>query len=214
MPLNFRSPKISSFLFNCQLSTTSECSGVAACESSITLPASAKASFVSTSSSTGLGGKVACRRESTSTSGFDLWCNRASSSAVMRPRIGHSTVLTEARTGESVTPTQGPTPKCPWWRGAKKCEKGWKWVNVGENPKMPYPQCGRSIKTYTRTNNDAPSITKYGSPMQLDAQVVAVRAPCARTALKAHPFNQEPTTRGPFHAHKLCLASPHPALVP
>ena len=22
-------------------------------------------------------------------------------------------------------------------------------MNVGENPKMPYPQCGRSIKTYT-----------------------------------------------------------------
>ena len=32
----------------------------------------------------------------------------------------------------------------------KKCEKGWKWVKVGENPKMPYPPCGRSIKTYAR----------------------------------------------------------------
>ena len=22
-----------------------------------------------------------------------------------------------------------------------KCEKGWKWVKLGENPKMLYPQC-------------------------------------------------------------------------
>ena len=41
-------------------------------------------------------------------------------------------------------------------------------MKVGENPKMPYPQCGRSIKTYARGNNDAPSITKYGSPLRLD----------------------------------------------
>ena len=47
------------------------------------------APYVSTSSSTGPGGKVACRRESTSTSGFHLWYNHASLSAVMRPRIGH-----------------------------------------------------------------------------------------------------------------------------
>ena len=32
-------------------------------------------------------------------------------------------------------------------------------VKMGENPKMPYP--GRSMKTYTRGNNDAPGITKY-----------------------------------------------------
>ena len=38
----------------------------------------------------------------------------------------------------------------------KKSEKGWKWVKVGENPKMPYPPRGRSIKTYARSNNDAP----------------------------------------------------------
>ena len=30
-----------------------------------------------------------------------------------------------------------------------------------------------------------PSITKYGSPVRLDTQIVAVRAHCARTALKA-----------------------------
>ena len=97
----------------------------------------------------------------------------------------------QAKTGESVTPTQGPTPKygSPWWRSAKKkCEKGWKWVKVGENPKMPYPQCGRSIKTYTRGNNDAPSITMYGSPVRLDAQILALRPHCMCNALNAPPM--------------------------
>ena len=84
---------ISSFLFNRQLSTTLECSGVALFESSLTLPASTKASHVSTSSSTGPGGKVACKRESTSTSSFHLWYNHASSSAAMHPRRGHSTMV-------------------------------------------------------------------------------------------------------------------------
>ena len=67
------------------------------------------------------------------------------------------------------------------------CEKWWKWVKVGENPKMPYPQCGRSIKTYARGKNDAPSIAKYGSLVRLDAQVVALHRHCARTTLKAPP---------------------------
>ena len=69
----------------------------------------------------------------------------------------------------------------------KKCEKGCKWVKVGENPKMPYPPCGRSIKTYAGGNNDAPSITKYGSPVRLDTQIVALRPHCAHTALRAPP---------------------------
>ena len=60
----------------------------------------------------------------------------------------------------------------------KNFEKGWKWVKVGEHPKMP---CGRSIKTYARGNN-VPSITKYGSPVRLDAQIVALRAHCAKGA--------------------------------
>ena len=46
-------------------------------------------------------------------------------------------------------------------------------MKVGENKKMPYPQCGRSIKTYARGNNDAPSITKYGSLVPLHACAVA-----------------------------------------
>ena len=57
-------------------------------------------------------------------------------------------------------------------------------MKVGENPKMPYPPCGRSIKTYARGNNDAPSITKYGSPVRLDAQIVALRAHCAKGAAR------------------------------
>ena len=61
-------------------------------------------------------------------------------------------------------------------------------MKVGENLKMPHPQHGRSIKTYTRGNNDAPSITKYGSPVRLDAQIVALRLHYARTALKAPPL--------------------------
>ena len=69
----------------------------------------------------------------------------------------------------------------------KTCEKGWKRVKMGENPKTPHPQCGRSMKTYARGNNDAPSITKYGSPVQLDAQIVALRAHCTKGA----PFAKE-----------------------
>ena len=61
-------------------------------------------------------------------------------------------------------------------------------MKVDENPKMPYPPCGRSIKTSARGNNEAPSITKYGSPVRLDAQIVALRPHCTRTALRAPPL--------------------------
>ena len=37
----------------------------------------------------------------------------------------------------------------------------------------------------------APSITKYGSLVRPDAQIVALRAHCARTALKAPPLLSE-----------------------
>ena len=36
----------------------------------------------------------------------------------------------------------------------------------------------------------APSISKYGSLVRPDAQIVALRAHCARTALKAPPLSQ------------------------
>ena len=67
-------------------------------------------------------------------------------------------------------------------------------MKVGEYPKMPYPQCGRSIKTKARGNNDAPSITKYGSPIRLDAQIVALRLHCACTACALrlrHPLRSQ-----------------------
>ena len=77
----------------------------------------------------------------------------------------------------------------------KKCEKGWKWVKRGENPKMPYPPCGRSIKTSARGNNDAPSIT--GSLVWLDTQIVALRAHCAKGA----PYAKHPPQFLGAHPH-------------
>ena len=44
---------------------------------------------------------------------------------------------------------------------------------VGKNQKMPYPQCGRSTKTYARGNNDAPR-----SLVRPNAQIVVVRRVC------------------------------------
>ena len=78
-------------------------------------------------------------------------------------------------------------------KNVKMGEKGWKWVKVGENPKMPYPPCGRSIKTYARGNNDAPSITKYGSPIRLDTQIVALRPHCAKGAPLVTSTPMQPT---------------------
>ena len=48
-------------------------------------------------------------------------------------------------------------------------------MKLGENPKTPNPQCGRSIKTYARGNNDTPSISKYGFVVRPHAQILAVR---------------------------------------
>ena len=44
------------------------------------------------------------------------------------------------------------------------------------------PGGGRSMKTNAKGNNDAPSITKYGSLVRLDAQIVALRLHCAKGA--------------------------------
>ena len=76
-------------------------------ESSLTLPASPKATYVSTPSSTGPGGKVSCKRESTSTSVFNLWYNHASSSVGMRPCIGHSTMVRQ-KPGSLSRQLEGP----------------------------------------------------------------------------------------------------------
>ena len=43
---------------------------------------------------------------------------------------------------------------------SKKKVGKWKWVKVGENPKMPYPQCGRSIKTYSQTRMMPPLVSQ------------------------------------------------------
>ena len=59
-----------------------------------------------------------------------------------------------------------------------------RWVKLGKNPKLSHSQCGRSIKNYSQTLMDAPNITKYGSLVQRDAQIVALRAHCAKCALQ------------------------------
>ena len=94
--------------------------------------------------------------------------------------VHHVNSRGHAKAWESITPTQGAYTKV--WESMvkmskKKCEKGWKWVKLGENPKMPYPQCG---KTYTSGNNDAPSISKQGSLVRPNTQIV--RAHCAECA--------------------------------
>ena len=60
----------------------------------------------------------------------------------------------------------------------------------GRKSKKANPQCGRGMKTSARGNNDAPGITKYGSLVQLDAQIVALRPRSARTALRAPPLGE------------------------
>ena len=111
-----------------------------------------------------------------STSGFHLWYNHASSSAVMWPRTGHLTVVRQ-KPGSLSPQLKGPYQSVGVHGGdeQKSVKRGGNGVKVGENTKMPYPQCGRSIKTYARGNNDAPSITKYGSLVRLDAQIVELR---------------------------------------
>ena len=67
-------------------------------------------------------------------------------------------------------------------------------MKVGEKPKMPYPQCGISIKTYAKGNNDALGITKYGSLVRLDAQIVAPCAHYAKGAPLDTPFGARNNT--------------------
>ena len=91
-----------------------------------------------------------------------------------------------ARGGEFVHTIGYITPAfsgSPWWgeislersgcggNEQKACEKGWKRVKLGENPKMPHPHCGRSIKTCCQTTNDAQNITKYGFLVRPNAQM-------------------------------------------
>ena len=55
-------------------------------------------------------------------------------------------------------------------------------MEVGEKKKCHISNVEKAIKTYARGNTDAPSITKYGSPVRLDAQIVALRLHCAEGA--------------------------------
>ena len=47
-------------------------------------------------------------------------------------------------------------------------------MKLGENPNMPYTQCGRGIKNLLSNNNNAPGITKYGFLVQLGTQIAAL----------------------------------------
>ena len=72
--------------------------------------------------------------------------------------------------------TLPPRKEWMWWRWAKKCEKRWKWVKI---QKCHIPNVEKASKPTPRSNNDAPSISKHGSPVLPDAQIVAPRAHCA-----------------------------------
>ena len=95
--------------------------------------------------------------------------------AVVWPCEGRRTAAqnTEARQG----PTQDQRGRCAH-RAVREGGQG-RW---SKNPKMPYSPCGRSIKTYAGGNNDAPGISKYGSLVRPDAQIVALRTRCAKCA--------------------------------
>ena len=84
------------------------------------------------------------------------------------------------------------TPAFSPWRGEinldrrgcggnehKMCEKGWKWVKLGENA---ISQLWKKHQSLPSNNNDAQSITKYGFLVRPDAQIVARTA----HALHAH----------------------------
>ena len=60
------------------------------------------------------------------------------------------------------------------------CEKGWKWVKLGENAISPRWKKHQNLPS---NNNEAQSITICGSLVWPDAQIVAVRAHCTRIAL-------------------------------
>ena len=60
-----------------------------------------------------------------------------------------------------------------------RCEKGWKWVKLGEFQKCCIPNVAKASKPTQQGNDDAPMISKHGSPVRPDAQIVAMRAHCA-----------------------------------
>ena len=67
------------------------------------------------------------------------------------PPSGWELELTGADPGEDPTPKGEPPPPFYGGCGGNEQKKVGKKVEMGENPKIPYPQCGRSIKTYSQT---------------------------------------------------------------
>ena len=65
------------------------------------------------------------------------------------------------------------------------CAKRYKWVKQGENPKITITPMHQNL---VPNNNDAQNTTKYGFLLRPDAQIVALRARCVRTVLKAPPL--------------------------
>ena len=61
------------------------------------------------------------------------------------------------------------------------CEKGWKGMKLSENTISP---TWKKHKNLPSNNNDAHSITKYGSLVRPGAQIVALRAHCAKGPAK------------------------------
>ena len=56
------------------------------------------------------------------------------------------------------------------------CEKGWKWVKLGENAISPMWKKHQNLLS---NNNDAQSITKYRFLVRPHTQIVALHAHCA-----------------------------------
>ena len=85
-------------------------------------------------------------------------------------------------------------------------------MKLGENPKMPYPQCGRSIKTYPQTTMMPPSTTKYGSLVRPHAQIVALRVHSTKCTPHHHHhkryyFQQVSSDPSSEHSQKSMISS-------
>ena len=89
---------------------------------------------------------------------------------------------------QSVSPYQSTEKKSRCGgNGQKMCAKKSKWVKQGEHSNARSPMHQNLLSN----NNDAQSTTKYGFLLRPHTQIVALRAHCTRTALKAPPQNQK-----------------------
>ena len=53
-----------------------------------------------------------------------------------------------------------------------------KWMKLGENPNMPYPNVKKASKYLLSNNTNGHSITKYGVLGRLQIQIVALHVHC------------------------------------